>query len=113
MGKTLDAGDDLESDHPGFNDVAYRARRSAITEMAKSYKAGMGKIPNPIPPVEYSDSEMGAWGQVYDRLMQLYPLYACSEANANMKLLQRYAGYSRDSIPQLEDVNTFLREATD
>merc|ERR1712166_918740 len=35
------------------------------------------------------------------------------EANANMKLLQRYAGYSRDSIPQLEDVNTFLREATD
>ena len=113
--KTLDAGDDLESDHPGFNDAAYRDRRSAITEMAKSYKAGMGKIPNPIPPVEYSDSEMGAWGQVtrrsettctrprlksaavydtcglwqvYDRLMQLYPLYACSEANANMKLLQ-------------------------
>jgi hypothetical protein len=49
--KTLDAGEDLESDHPGFNDDEYRARRQAITEQAKAYKAGTGRVPNPISPV--------------------------------------------------------------
>ena len=29
-----------------------------------------------------------------------------------MKLLQRHAGYRADSIPQLEEVSTFLREKT-
>lgn len=30
--KTLDAGSDLEADHPGFHDEVYRTRRSAIVE---------------------------------------------------------------------------------
>jgi len=110
--KTLDAGEDLESDHPGFNDDEYRARRQAITEQAKAYKAGTGRVPNPISPVQYSAEEVEAWGAVYERLMKLYPLYACAEANANMKLLQHHCGYGPDNIPQLEDVSSFLRQAT-
>lgn len=111
--KTLDAGEDLESDHPGFNDQEYRDRRSKITEQAKTYKAGTGRVPNKIPEVEYSAEETGAWGAVYTRLMKLYPAYACSEANANMKLLQKHVGYGPDKIPQLEEVSAFLRDATD
>ena len=71
----MDAGSDLESDHPGFNDDEYRARRRAITEAALAYKAGASRVPNPIPPVEYTADEIGAWGQVYERLMKLYPAY--------------------------------------
>ena len=135
----MDAGSDLESDHPGFNDDEYRERRRAITEAALAYKAGASRVPNPIPLVEYTADEIGAWGQVYERLMKLYPAYvsgrethipktiwlfgvlnwchcnilqACSEANENMKLLQRHAGYRADSIPQLEEVSAFLREKT-
>lgn len=36
--QTLDAGADLESDHPGFNDPEYRKRRAMIVEMAKIFK---------------------------------------------------------------------------
>jgi hypothetical protein len=62
--------------------------------------------------VQYSAEEVEAWGAVYERLMKLYPLYACAEANANMKLLQHHCGYGPDNIPQLEDVSSFLRQAT-
>jgi phenylalanine-4-hydroxylase len=36
--QTLDAGDDLQSDHPGFHDEDYRKRRALITENARNYK---------------------------------------------------------------------------
>jgi len=32
--RTLDAGTDLEADHPGFNDVEYRKRRAKLAEQA-------------------------------------------------------------------------------
>ena len=33
--RTLDAGEDLESDHPGFNDETYRARRTELAKVAR------------------------------------------------------------------------------
>ena len=36
--ETLDAGADLESDHPGFNDEEYRERRKFIADWAYSFK---------------------------------------------------------------------------
>ena len=32
--RTLEAGTDLESDHPGFNDPTYRSRRAKLAEAA-------------------------------------------------------------------------------
>lgn len=110
--KTLDADEDLEADHPGFNDAAYRQRRQDICTAAMAYKAGTGRVPRPIEPVQYHEDETAAWGAVYTRLMKLYPAYACREANYNMRLLQAHAGYSADRIPQLEEVSVFLREAS-
>ena len=100
--KTLDADEELEADHPGFNDAAYRQRRQDICTAAMAYKAGTGRVPRPIEPVQYHEDETVAWGAVYTRLMKLYPAYACREANYNMRLLQAHAGYSAARIPQLE-----------
>lgn len=110
--KTLDADEDLESDHPGFHDPAYRKRRADICKAAMAYKAGTGLVPNPIERVEYHEDEVAAWGAVYNQLMKLYPAHACKEARHNLKLLQRHAGYGPGQIPQLEDVSVFLREAS-
>jgi phenylalanine-4-hydroxylase len=36
--QTLDAGEELQSDHPGFNDPEYRERRAMIADIAKNYR---------------------------------------------------------------------------
>jgi phenylalanine-4-hydroxylase len=59
----LYTGEDLESDHPGFNDQVYRARRAELARIAKEYSSGA-----PIPYVEYTPEEIATWGAVYDRL---------------------------------------------
>ena len=104
---TLDAGSELESDHPGFNDEVYRSRREMIVDIAMNYRHG-----KPIANVEYSDDEVDTWGVVYDKLGQLLPRYACKQYNYIMPLLERNCGYARDNIPQLEDISQFLKEVT-
>jgi phenylalanine-4-hydroxylase len=47
--RTLDAGSDLEADHPGFNDPVYRARRQQLAEISMTHEYG-----KPVPRVEYT-----------------------------------------------------------
>ncbi|CAK8993973.1 Phenylalanine-4-hydroxylase (PAH) (Phe-4-monooxygenase) (Tryptophan 5-hydroxylase) (TRH) (Tryptophan 5-monooxygenase) [Durusdinium trenchii] len=105
--KTLDAGADLESDHPGFSDKTYRARRQKIVEEAGTYKYGMD-----IPRVAYSDEENATWGAVYTKLKEFFPKYACKEYLEILGDLEREGGYGPDQIPQLQDVSTFLKDRT-
>lgn len=105
--QVLEAGGELQSDHPGFSDKEYRSRREMIAEIAMNYNQGE-KIPN----VEYTQSEKETWGKIYEKLIALYPKYACREVNYMLPLLQQNCGYSATNVPQLQDVSDFLKDTT-
>uniref|UniRef100_A0A6I8N8X4 Tyrosine hydroxylase n=1 Tax=Ornithorhynchus anatinus TaxID=9258 RepID=A0A6I8N8X4_ORNAN len=81
---------DLDLDHPGFSDQAYRQRRKMVAEIAFQYKQR----------------------EVYTTLKSLYPTHACSEHLEALDLLEKFSGYSENNIPQLEDVSRFLKDRT-
>uniref|UniRef100_A0A8C3GCS3 Tyrosine hydroxylase n=1 Tax=Cyclopterus lumpus TaxID=8103 RepID=A0A8C3GCS3_CYCLU len=98
---------DLDQDHPGYTDSAYRQRRNMIGDIAFRYKHG-----HSIARVEYTEEEIGTWREVYSTLKDLYITHACSEYLEALCQLERHCGYSPDNIPQLEDVSCFLKERT-
>ena len=87
--RTLDAGVDLESDHPGFNDEVYRKRRAQLAENAFQHQWNM-----PIPKIEYTPEETATWGAVWDRMEGLWKDYACKEFLVGLTGLEK----SRDRI---------------
>lgn len=72
--RTLDAGVDLESDHPGFNDKEYRARRGELARNAIQHRWDQ-----PIPKIDYTKEEIETWSTVWDRMEPLWKDYACKE----------------------------------
>lgn len=73
--RTLDAGSDLTSDHPGFNDGEYRARRARLADAAVQYRMHH----DGIPMTEYTQDEIDTWGLVWDTMEGLWDKYACKE----------------------------------
>ncbi len=81
--KILDAGVDLESDHPGFSDPVYRARRAELSKNATNFRHGA-----PIPRIDYTKEEVATWGAVYNRLLPLVVKHGCAEHVRLLPLLQ-------------------------
>ncbi|MEX0943628.1 MAG: ACT domain-containing protein [Pseudomonadales bacterium] len=104
---TLDAGSDLQSDHPGFNDPDYRQRRALIDSLAREYRYGQ-----PIPVVDYTSEETATWREVYEQLMPLHDAFACPEYKRAFAEMKSECGYATDNIPQGRDVDTFLAART-
>ena len=104
---TLDAGDDLQSDHPGFTDPVYRARRTEIAQIARDYKSGQS-----IPRIDYTETEINTWEKVWNKLTSLYPTLACKEHNDALGLLMDAGLYGPRTIPQLQDVSDFVHAKT-
>jgi len=103
----LSYGSELDSDHPGFTDPVYRARRKEFADIAFHYKHGTS-----IPTVDYTDIEKKTWGVVYNNLTRLYKTHACYEHNHVFPLLEENCGYGPDNIPQLQVVSDFLKSVT-
>jgi phenylalanine-4-hydroxylase len=105
--RCLDAGTDLEADHPGFHDKAYRARRDELARIAESYT-----FEDKIPRVKYTPEETATWKAVYTTMESYHDQYACTEYLESLKLLEENCGFSRDNIPQAEDISSFLQSRT-
>lgn len=101
--RTLDAGVDLEADHPGFHDLEYRARRNLMAENAEKHVWDQ-----PIPRVEYTQNEKDVWSAVWDKMEGLLEKHACEEYLESMQLMKKHCGYSREDIPQQQDISEFL-----
>jgi phenylalanine-4-hydroxylase len=92
---------ELDPDHPGFRDAAYRERRNTIAQIAVEYEPGAV-----VPEAPYTEEEHGVWRAVWDHLSQAHANHACAEylecsARLNMP---------RDRIPQLEQVSARIQE---
>jgi phenylalanine-4-hydroxylase len=104
--RTLDAGGDLESDHPGFSDPVYRERRTALADIAVRYK-----WTESIPRVKYEQYEIDTWGAVYSELEKMRH-HACKEYRDIIPKMERMCGFGRHSIPQAQDISEFLQSTT-
>lgn len=93
----------LPTDHPGFSDPAYRARRAEIARIGERYRSG-----NPVPPVRYTAEEDALWRLAATELARKHERLACRivlEGGAALDL-------PRDGVPQLRDVSARLQALT-
>lgn len=103
----LDAGAELEADHPGFHDAVYRKRRDERTQIARNYSYG-----EQIPRIDYSPEEIECWRTIYSQLRPLHEEHACAEHLRLLPLLEHNCGYGPDRVPQLQDISDFLTSCT-
>eukprot|EP01126_Amoeba_proteus_P052126 TRINITY_DN6270_c0_g1_i3.p1 TRINITY_DN6270_c0_g1~~TRINITY_DN6270_c0_g1_i3.p1 ORF type:complete len:394 (+),score=58.76 TRINITY_DN6270_c0_g1_i3:680-1861(+) len=98
---------ELEADHPGFHDEAYKSRRKLISEIASNYRHG-----DEIQRVEYTPEELKTWKILFESLTGLYPTHACSQYMRSFMDLVSNCGLRSDNIPQLADLSSFLFSKT-
>ena len=87
---------ELDPDHPGFRDAAYRARRNRIARLALEHRPG-----DPIPEAPYTPEEHAVWRTIREALEPRHRQYACAEFLASLGRLD----LPRARIPQLGEVS--------
>jgi phenylalanine-4-hydroxylase len=94
-------------DHPGFTDREYVERRNFVGGQGLGYKMG-----DPIPDIEYTAQETQFWGDYGKRLEPLHKKFGCKEYKENLKTLQKDGYMNPERIPQLEELNQYLKNVT-
>ena len=105
--RTLDAGSELEADHPGFRDAQYRARRAQVVDLARQYRHGQE-----LPSVTYTAPEVATWREIYGRLRPLHDAHACAAYQRTVRDLEDECVFGPDDIPQVAAVSEFLQART-
>lgn len=100
----FEMGVELNADHPGFSDAAYRVRRSQIAELTAEHRMG-----EPLVRIEYTAEEVRTWNACYAGLLELYPSHACARYNEIRRDMFKKCGYRLDNVPQLEDVSNYVQ----
>ena len=101
--ETWGYGAELDADHPGFTDQAYRERRKVIGKAAKNFRHG-----DIIPTIDYTEDETATWATCFNKLSKLAPIAACKEYNNSFPHLKM----TPDEVPQLKDITNILDERT-
>ena len=105
--RVLEAGTDLKSDHPGFNDLNYRNRRLELATYANNHS-----FYKKIPYIKYNKKEIETWGIVLDKLEPLLSKFACNKFLKIWPEIKHECGYRNDNIPQGEDIKKYLVSKT-
>ena len=106
--RVLDAGTDLEADHPGFSDGQYRARRAELAALALAHRHGAT-----IPEIAYTADETATWCAVYARLKGLQAEFACREYREILPRLEAACGGAWAArVPQQHEISSFLERTT-
>jgi phenylalanine-4-hydroxylase len=100
---TLAYGGQLSSDHPGYTDAAYRARRNALSEVAQHYRRG-----GPIPEAPYAGEDHDLWKLCSTELAERHARLACAEYLEGVDALV----LPDDHVPQLTEVSQLLEPLT-
>jgi phenylalanine-4-hydroxylase len=62
--------------------------------------------------IDYTPEEVTTWGIMFEKLESLHVRGACKEYIKNFNLMRTQCGYSKDKIPQSEDISNFLFNKT-
>lgn len=67
---------------------------------------------DPIPHIFYTQTENDTWSSVFRVVKDLMPKHACREYNVVFAKLEKEKIFVEDRIPQLQEMNDFLRRNT-
>lgn len=100
-------GEQLSSDHPGFNDPVYKKRRDEIEKISSSFEFG-----GQMPDIEYTEEETKVWSFMWDSLIPLHKKHACREFLQSFDWFVEDGIFKRDKIPQVSEINAYLAKKT-
>ena len=99
LGKSRKIIVELDQNHPGFRDAAYRERRNQIAQIAYEHQPG-----TPVPDAPYTQEENKLWGTILELLVPVHKEWACREFLEYWDKLN----FPKNKIPQMQEVTALL-----
>lgn len=99
--------DGFNQDHPQYTDQDYRRRRDEIANMSKGVK-----FRDSIPRIAYTDQETQLWSFLFTTLKPKLYEHGCEAYTRNLRLLEDDGVFTADAVPQLEDIDKYLKSKT-